>query len=275
MMDCTSLDEEIAAVREKLEASREGRRVQRQAYHAEMKSFYFKLKRLRDDFWARIEKGNDLGLYQRVMKEKYDHVRDLPGPTTLRKQVLLIFVSHQIELFERSIAFVSNFREEMRLYMLCEMAVLDDEVFELKKDFMVLKKEQLQEQHRVEAPFKRRLKVQHMAMARIQSLIKMKEEIRSHSFILNSRPSGGSGASTSSFEKHDLMKSLSLVSSNFKDSFKKLEAHASPTTERENLAIQLTQLLEIDGTFPGILPEDDEFFQHSMTEMIAIESQWR
>jgi hypothetical protein len=290
------LDQEMLSVREMLKEVRLGRKRQPQASALELKSHKQKLEAAQHRFQHRLKKGQVLAFYQAFLKNSFSgqsSIRSMPSPSTLRKQAMLLFVSHQREIHERAMTQVKRQTNQLMKYMQCEIAVLKEEQADLEADFFEQNQLHRSEIDRLEDPLKYVTRVQQMVILHLQSLLQMQNEIRRHSLHYLEKGIVGDedGAEydhtetaalesrsrkRSSFENHDLNQSLSLVSATFEESFSKLEAssNGSPIPrEKESMASITKHLLELDGTFPTE-PEHEEYLEQSFSNILSIEHLW-
>ena len=248
------IEHEIAAVKECLVESRLACVRQAEDFSINLEQQQHRLEILCRTFSYRLSKGKDLKYYQRLMKVCYN-AKTMPDPTTLRKQGMLLFVSHNIEIYELAMECLENQTEKLRQYMLAEVSVMEFEQNKVMAGFREKKEIHQNFYDLAEAPLKYRVRVQENVMEHIRSLIQMQQVIRSHSFLLQNQDS------FTSYETHDLKQSLSVVSATFTDSFSKLSMKGD---QPESLVSLMKQLLVLDGTFPTN-PENDEFLENSFS----------
>lgn len=274
----------MAAVQECLKEVRLGRIRQQETYTIELKRYHDAFIGKQEHFAHRLKKGRVLAYYQSLLKNSYTKQQS-PKPSTLRKEAMLLFVSHQIEVTERAMEHLRSATTRMSQYMQCEMAVMRDEHDDLEAAFRVQQSVHNKERARLEAPLKHKMRVQQMVLSHLQSLIQMRQEIRRHSlhYFEKGVVCGDDNveydydtmhhtSDRPSFERHDLNQSLRLVSATFEESFSQLEESPIPR-EKESMVSLMKQLLELDGTFPTG-PEHDEFLEQSLSNVLCIEHLW-
>jgi hypothetical protein len=111
----------------------------------------------------------------------------LPDSTSLRKQGLLTYCSHQIEVMRKVQQECIAQTDKLIQYMRCEIAVVEQEKEDIRNDFMQQKQAQKNEWNCIEAPLKHQVRVQENAINHIQSLLLLQQDIRSHSMMLPGR----------------------------------------------------------------------------------------
>ena len=266
MKSLQELEDEISATKDRLREIRQERASQRESFAASREQGRGsltpnKLKELRRCFRERLERNTELSHYFFAIKQVHysDQNCTLPDSASLRKQGLLTYCSHQIEVIRKAQELCQLQTEKMAQYMRCEIAVLEQEQEDLRLDFMQQKQAQRKEWNRIEGPLKHTVRVQENAINHIQSLLLLQQDIRSHSMLLKDDP-----YSNNSFGTLDLNQSLSTVSPTFTDSFSKLPDTAG--TQPEKLVELLKQLLLLDGTFPT-QPENEEFLDNSFSQL--------
>mmetsp|Transcript_18885 Transcript_18885/g.31224 ORF Transcript_18885/g.31224 Transcript_18885/m.31224 type:complete len:363 (-) Transcript_18885:93-1181(-) len=297
----SKLNNDLAAVKECLAEVRMGRMRQTDAYGMELHGYQIKLTAVQQRFAHRLSKGQVLIFYQAFLKQTYgkNGSRNMPSPSTLRKQAMLLFVSHQIELHERAMRQLRTQTQRLVNYMQCELTVLQSEQVDLHTDYRTQKRIHQTDWDRIETPLQQQTYVQQMVLSHIQSLLQMRKEIRRHSLHYYEKGIVGdddhdhdqslnlhqhhnyypsSKQHESSFERHDLNQSLSLVSATFEESFSILEQAESSSSplgpkKETSMASLMKQLLELDGTFPTG-PEQDEMLEQSLTNMLSIDHLW-
>lgn len=254
------LEDEISLTKDRLLEIRHERASQREALAISLEQCRNKEQWLHRCFRERLERKTELSHYFFAIKQVHfsDPHCTLPDSTSLRKQGLLTYYSHQIEVMRKAQQECIAQTEKLIQYMRCEIAVVEQEKEDIRNDFIQQKQAQKNGWNRIEAPLKHHVRVQENVINHIQSLLLLQQDIRSHSMMVQD-----DHYSSSSFGTLDFNESLSTVSATFVDSFRKLPD--TMVTEPEKLVELLKQLLLIDGTFQT-QPENEEFLEKSFKQ---------
>ena len=276
------LEHEIAIAKESLKEVRSAKVRQEQLTEANLDQLRNKLEVLRECFHKRLQRKNDLSIYNVIMRQVHTF-KSQPDSITFRKQVTMLRISHQMEVLRKAMDELNYQTNSLTAYMKCEITVLQEELDDILSDFVKQKQLKLVDWIAIEDPLKHKCCVQENAMHYLQSLLKLQQEIQHPSpciqrqrILFNSTLDNDSISSSqnSSIATLDLNQSLSLVSSTFMDSFHKLPKWQKETRDQRQNSTSLTdimkQLLILDGTFPTE-PEDDDLLENSSRDWGRLE----